>query len=80
MPFFERKNACLLLSNVSIAGAGIAKVILGTSMEIDEFLKRVVDKGASDLHLKEPSPPVLRIDGALILRNIWALPHGRLVN
>ena len=35
-------------------------------MEIDELLKRMVDKGASDLHLKVPSPPVLRIDGELV--------------
>lgn len=35
-------------------------------MEIDELLKRMVDKGASDLHLKVPSPPVLRIDGVLV--------------
>jgi twitching motility protein PilT len=34
--------------------------------EVDEFLRLVVDKGASDLHLKVPSPPVLRIDGELI--------------
>ncbi len=34
-------------------------------MEIDKLLKRMVDKGASDLHLKVPNPPVLRIDGEL---------------
>ncbi len=35
-------------------------------MQIDELLKRMVDGGASDLHLKVPSPPVFRIDGLLI--------------
>ncbi len=35
-------------------------------MQIDELLKLMVDKGASDLHLKVPSPPVFRIDGMLI--------------
>jgi twitching motility protein PilT len=35
-------------------------------MEIAELLKRVVDRGASDLHLRVPSPPVLRIDGELV--------------
>jgi twitching motility protein PilT len=35
-------------------------------MQIEELLKLVVNRGASDLHLKVPSPPVLRIDGALI--------------
>lgn len=34
-------------------------------MNIEELLRLVVEKGASDLHLRVPSPPVLRIDGAL---------------
>ena len=34
--------------------------------KIDELLKRVIEKGASDLHLVVHSPPVLRIDGLLI--------------
>jgi twitching motility protein PilT len=37
-------------------------------MQIDELLKFMVNKGASDLHLTVPSPPVLRIDGKLILQ------------
>ena len=35
-------------------------------MEINQLLKLVVDKGASDLHLRVDSHPVLRIDGKLI--------------
>ena len=35
-------------------------------MEIDELLKLVVDKGASDLHLRVDSRPVLRVDGKLV--------------
>jgi len=35
-------------------------------MEVNELLKLMVNKGASDLHLTVPSPPVFRIDGALI--------------
>ena len=35
-------------------------------MDIDELLKLMVDKGASDLHLTVPSPPILRIDGTLV--------------
>jgi twitching motility protein PilT len=35
-------------------------------MEIGKLLYLMVDKGASDLHLKVPSRPVLRIDGVLI--------------
>jgi len=41
--------------------------------EVDELLKLVVDKGATDLHLKVPSPPVFRIDGALIPQEDWPL-------
>jgi len=36
--------------------------------EVDEFhelFELMVEKGASDLHLRVPSPPVLRIDGVL---------------
>jgi len=35
-------------------------------MQINELLKSMVNKGASDLHLTVTSPPVLRIDGELI--------------
>ncbi len=35
-------------------------------MEIIELLKRMVEKKASDLHIRVPSPPILRIDGELI--------------
>lgn len=34
-------------------------------MQIDELLKSMVNKGASDLHLTVTSPPVLRVDGEL---------------
>ena len=36
-------------------------------MDVSGLLKRMVDKGASDLHLRVPSPPILRIDGELEL-------------
>jgi len=35
-------------------------------MQIDELLKSMVNKAASDLHLTMTSPPVFRIDGELI--------------
>lgn len=35
-------------------------------MDIDRLLKLMLDKGASDLHLKVPGPPVFRIDGELV--------------
>jgi twitching motility protein PilT len=35
-------------------------------MDIDELLKLMVEKSASDLHLTVPSPPILRIDGSLV--------------
>jgi len=38
-------------------------------VKIEELLKLMVDNGASDLHLRVPSPPVLRIDGALITQD-----------
>jgi twitching motility protein PilT len=37
-------------------------------MNINDLLKRTVEKKASDLHLRVPSPPVLRIDGALAVQ------------
>ncbi len=35
-------------------------------MDIAQLLKQMVDEGASDLHLKVPNPPVLRINGVLV--------------
>ena len=35
-------------------------------MEIKKVLKEMIDRGASDLHLKVASPPVLRINGGLV--------------
>jgi twitching motility protein PilT len=35
-------------------------------MEIIELLKLMVEKRASDLHVRVPSPPVLRVDGELL--------------
>ena len=34
-------------------------------MNMEDLLRLLVQKGASDLHLRVPSPPVLRIDGTL---------------
>jgi twitching motility protein PilT len=36
-------------------------------MEIDKLLEMMVERGASDLHIGVPSPPVLRIHGRLIV-------------
>lgn len=35
-------------------------------MDIEQLLKQMVDEGASDLHLKVPNPPVMRINGVLV--------------
>lgn len=35
-------------------------------MEVNELLRLMVDRKASDMHLRVPSPPVLRIDGILV--------------
>jgi twitching motility protein PilT len=37
-------------------------------MNIDDLLRLTVEKRASDLHLRVPSPPVLRIDGRLVVQ------------
>jgi twitching motility protein PilT len=42
--------------------------IAQVSMDIGELLKRMVERRASDLHLRVPSPPVLRIDGRLVVQ------------
>ncbi|MBE0480026.1 MAG: type IV pilus twitching motility protein PilT [Dehalococcoidia bacterium] len=34
-------------------------------MQIEDLLRLTVERGASDLHLRVPSPPILRIDGSL---------------
>ncbi|KKL68431.1 hypothetical protein LCGC14_2125070, partial [marine sediment metagenome] len=42
-------------------------------LEMKELLKMVVEKGASDLHITEATPPVLRIDGELVFTNLKKL-------
>ena len=36
-----------------------------------QILELVIEKGATDLHVKVPSPPVLRIDSALVPQEEW---------
>ena len=38
----------------------------GSSSYIDRLLERMVESGASDLHISVPSPPILRIEGRLV--------------
>ncbi|ADJ26089.1 twitching motility protein [Dehalogenimonas lykanthroporepellens BL-DC-9] len=35
--------------------------------QIDEWLGLLVEQGGSDLHLRVPSPPVIRVDGELVI-------------
>lgn len=35
-------------------------------MHVDELLRLTIEKGASDLHLRVPSPPVIRVDGVMM--------------
>ncbi|MFC1594425.1 hypothetical protein ACFL38_03765 [Candidatus Omnitrophota bacterium] len=42
-------------------------------MELRDLLMLTVEKSASDLHLTENTPPVLRIDGKLILTKLAPL-------
>jgi twitching motility protein PilT len=37
------------------------------SLDIKHILKEMIDRGASDLHLKVASPPILRINGSLTM-------------
>lgn len=36
------------------------------NVNVDEMLRVMVEKGASDLHLRVPSPPITRVDGRLM--------------
>ena len=47
-------------------------------MDLKELLKLAVERNASDLHLTEHSPPVLRIDGKLVLTEHEALEKEQL--
>jgi twitching motility protein PilT len=49
-------------------------------IEIEQFLKLMVSKGASDLHLKVPSPPVLRINGELKIQEDLPPLSGQEIN
>jgi twitching motility protein PilT len=40
--------------------------LMQTEVQIEDLLRTMVEKGASDLHLKAGSPPMLRIDGELV--------------
>lgn len=40
--------------------------LIQTDVQIEDLLRIMVEKGASDLHLKAGSPPMLRIDGELM--------------
>lgn len=47
-------------------------------MDLRDFLKATIDNDASDLHLTENSPPVLRVHGRLILTNFPTLNRDQL--
>ncbi|MCA9405913.1 MAG: type IV pilus twitching motility protein PilT [Candidatus Omnitrophica bacterium] len=47
-------------------------------MDLKEYLKACVEKRASDLHLTENSPPILRIDGKLIITDFPSLTRDDL--
>ena len=52
------------LETVPIKGIGLEEEV-SMAASLDDLLKKMVEVGASDLHLKVGSPPVLRIDGEL---------------
>jgi twitching motility protein PilT len=54
------------MSDQQIFSLNDINVSLGLGLQINELLKLMVERGASDLHIKVPSPPILRIEGDLI--------------
>src|SRR5215217_4935748 len=38
---------------------------MGMSFDLDFCLRHLIEQGGSDLHLKVPAPPVIRIDGQM---------------
>ncbi|MCM8783988.1 MAG: type IV pilus twitching motility protein PilT [Candidatus Omnitrophica bacterium] len=46
-----------------------------TSLTIEELLRLVVEKGATDLHLTVNLPPQLRINGELVITDLPVLTH-----
>ena len=66
---WELRQSPVWLFNVNNRRNLVCQNYGGATTEIDELLKLMVDKGASDLHLKIPSHPVLRIDGALVTQD-----------
>jgi twitching motility protein PilT len=51
------------VSGATEAGSGRARA--GGSRKVDALLRRLVESGGSDLHLRVGQPPILRRDGAL---------------
>jgi twitching motility protein PilT len=47
-------------------------------MEIRDLLSKCIEKRASDLHLTEGEPPILRIDGKLCRTNLAVLQREEL--
>ena len=47
-----------------LKGAGEAAEVMGV-FDVDAALRHLVSAGGSDLHLKVPSPPLIRVDGSL---------------
>src|SRR5204862_3644752 len=45
--------------------SGRCRITQGMAFDLQRTLQKVVDKGGSDLHLKVPAPPLMRIQGKL---------------
>ncbi len=56
-------------ANTGGAKTGDTKTSKGLGLNINELLHLMVEKGASDLHITVPSPPVFRIQGELIAQD-----------
>lgn len=54
--------------------------ILEDDLTIEEYLKIMVEKGASDLHLKAGCPPTVRVDGELLPVSMQVLSPDKIRN
>ena len=42
----------------------------GLKVNLHQLLRAMIEKGASDMHITTGSPPLLRIDGAIVRREV----------
>src|SRR5690606_9811045 len=60
---------------ISVSGIEVGSLGRGVavSLQIDELLRSMVQKGASDLHIKAGSAPGFRIDGGVVQQDEFGI-------